>query len=42
MERLIKLGADIRTARREQFDACMKEAFAGNAKLVKAAGLQPQ
>lgn len=42
MERLTKLGADIWTVRREQFDACSRVEFAGNAKLVKAAGLQPR
>lgn len=41
-ERFSKLGADAWTLRPEQFDAYIKEEIAGYAKLVKAAGLQPQ
>jgi len=41
-ERFAKLGADAWTLKPEQFDAYIKEEIASNAKLVKAAGLQPQ
>ena len=41
-ERFSKLGADAWTLRPEQFDAYIKDEITGYAKLVKAAGLQPQ
>ncbi len=41
-ERFAKLGADAWTLKPEQFDAYIKDEIASNAKLVKAAGLQPQ
>jgi tripartite-type tricarboxylate transporter receptor subunit TctC len=41
-ERFSKLGADAWTLRPEQFDAYIKDEINGYAKLVKAAGLQPQ
>jgi tripartite-type tricarboxylate transporter receptor subunit TctC len=41
-ERFAKLGADAWTLKPEQFDAYIKEEIVSNAKLVKAAGLQPQ
>ena len=41
-ERFAKLGADAWTMKPEQFDAYIKDEIASNAKLVKAAGLQPQ
>jgi tripartite-type tricarboxylate transporter receptor subunit TctC len=40
-ERFLKLGADPWTLRPEQFDAYIKDEIASNARLVKAAGLQP-
>jgi tripartite-type tricarboxylate transporter receptor subunit TctC len=40
-ERFEKLGADPWTMKPEQFDAYIKEEIASNARLVKAAGLQP-
>jgi len=41
-ERFAKLGADAWTLKPEQFDVYIKDEIASNAKLVKAAGLQPQ
>lgn len=41
-ERFAKLGADAWTMKPEQFDAYIKDEIASNAKIVKAAGLQPQ
>lgn len=41
-ERFAKLGADAWTMKPEQFDAYIKDEIVSNAKLVKAAGLQPQ
>ncbi len=40
-ERFVKLGADPWTLSPAQFDAYLKDEIASNAKLVKAAGLQP-
>lgn len=40
-ERFLKLGADAWTLKPEQFDAYIKDEIAGNANLVKAAGLSP-
>ena len=41
-ERFAKLGADTWTLKPEQFDAYIKDEIVSNARLVKAAGLQPQ
>lgn len=41
-ERFAKLGADTWTLKPEQFDAYIKDEISSNARLVKAAGLQPQ
>ena len=41
-ERFTKVGADAWTLKPEAFDAYIKNEIASNAKLVKAAGLEPQ
>lgn len=41
-ERFVKVGADAWTLKPEAFDAYIKNEIASNAKLVKAAGLEPQ